>query len=146
MVRREASGLSLLLAHPGGPFFAKKDDGAWTIPKGLVDGDEDPLAAARREFVEETGFTCGEGPFVPLGDVRMKGGKIVRAWAFAGTCEPGELRSNTFELEWPPRSGKRRAFPEIDRAAFFTPEEARRKILAAQAPFIERALALFDAC
>lgn len=131
----------VLLVHPGGPFFARKDDGAWSIPKGLVDGGEDLLAAARRETAEETGLVADDhARFVPLGQVAQKGGKVVHAWAFAGDCDPESIVSNTFEMEWPPRSGKRASFPEVDRAAFFDRETALRKILEAQRPFVERAL------
>lgn len=132
----------VLLVHPGGPFFASKDDGAWSIPKGLVSAGEDRLAAARRELEEETGIRVAEETrFVPIGEVRQKGGKVVHAWAFAGDCDPDAIVSNTFEIEWPPRSGKRRAFPEADRAAFFDRAAALQKILEAQRTFVERALA-----
>ncbi len=140
MCRMGEGGPEVLLVHPGGPFFAKRDDGAWTIPKGLVDTDEDLLAAARREFEEETGFRVEATRFVPLGEVRQRSGKVVHAWAFAGDADPAAVESNTFEHEWPPRSGRFRTFPEIDRAAFFDGETAGRKILAAQRPFVERAL------
>lgn len=135
------AGLQVLLAHPGGPYWARKDDGAWTLPKGLVMPGEAALEAARREFSEETGFDSTP-PFLPLGELRQKSGKLIQAWAFAGDCDPARLSSNTFELEWPPRSGRRRAFVEIDRAAWFTPDEARRKILPGQAAFIDRLVAL----
>ncbi|MCH9687581.1 MAG: NUDIX domain-containing protein [Deltaproteobacteria bacterium] len=135
---RRREGLELLLAHPGGPLFARKDDGAWTIPKGLVEPGEDPLSAARREFEEETGFVIGSCPLLALGQVRQRGGKIVTAWAFEGDCDPSALVSNTFEMVWPPRSGRRQRFPEIDRVAFFEPVAARRKLLEAQATFVER--------
>jgi len=130
----------VLLVHPGGPFFAKKDHGAWTIPKGLVDPGEDTLAAACREFREETGFAADAARFVPLGTIRQKGGKTVHGWAFAGDCDPTAIESNTFEIEWPPRSGRRQRFPEADRAGFFAREGALAKILEAQRPFVERAL------
>jgi predicted NUDIX family NTP pyrophosphohydrolase len=131
----------ILLVHPGGPFFAKKDDGAWSIPKGEVAPGEDLLAAARREFAEETGLAEDQtmnGPFVALGQVRQQSGKIVHAWACAGDCDPAAVRSNTFEIEWPPRSGQRQSFPEVDRGAFFDLETARRKINPAQASFLDR--------
>ncbi len=143
MCRREPGGLTFLLVHLGGPFFAKKDDGAWSIPKGLVDPGEELLSAARREFREETGFDDVAERYVALGEITQKGGKRVCCFAFEGTCEPSALSSNTFELVWPPRSGKLTRFPEVDRAAFFSADEARRKLIAAQIPFIDRALAAF---
>jgi predicted NUDIX family NTP pyrophosphohydrolase len=141
MCRRCEGTFEFLLAHPGGPFFKNKDDGVWTIPKGLADPGEPLLDAAKREFREETGFVLPEAEFVPLGHVVQKGGKHVYAWAFEGSCEPSALVSNTFMLEWPPRSGKQVATPEIDRVAFFELEQAKRKILEAQVPLLERALA-----
>ena len=138
--RRRGERVELLLAHPGGPFFARKDEGVWTIPKGLVEPGEDPLAAARREFEEETGHSPGDGPYLPLGEIRQKGGKRVQAWAAEGDFDPSELCSNTFEMIWPPRSGRMHAFPEIDRVAFFDPQSACRKINPAQVELIERAL------
>jgi predicted NUDIX family NTP pyrophosphohydrolase len=140
MFRRQPT-FQVLLAHPGGPFWARKDLGAWTLPKGEPDPGEDPLAAAQREFLEETG-TPPQGEFLALGEIRQKGGKRVLAWAFAGEFDPAQLRSNTFELEWPPRSGRRQSYPEIDRVAWFTPDEARERILAAQQPLIDRLQAL----
>jgi predicted NUDIX family NTP pyrophosphohydrolase len=137
MYRRRDGALEVLLVHPGGPFFAKRDLGAWSIPKGEPSDDEAPLAAARREVEEETGLRA-EGPFVELGVVRQRGGKEVHAWAAAGDLDPATLRSNEFELEWPPHSGRRQRFPEIDRAAWFALDEARRRILPAQAPLLER--------
>ena len=128
--------LQVLLAHPGGPFWAKKDAGAWTIPKGEIGDSEEPLAAARRELREETGLDV-DGEFIALAPVRQKSGKWVHAWALEGDCDPAAIRSNTFSVEWPPRSGKQREFPEIDRAAWFTIPEAREKILAAQAAFLD---------
>ena len=128
----------VLLVHPGGPFFADKDAGSWTIPKGMPDGGEDLLACARREFREETGFDPGAGPFVPLGEVKQKGGKTVHAWAFAGDCDPADVKSNAFKCQWPPRSGKWASFPEVDRAGFFTIDEARLKLNPAQVAFLER--------
>ena len=137
MYRFRTGQLEVLLAHPGGPFFTNKDLGAWTIPKGLVDEDEDQLVTAQREFEEETG-TRPEGDFVPLGEVLQKGGKTVVAWAFEGDLDPAAIRSNTFQREWPPRSGRWRDFPEVDRAAFFSIDEARGKINPAQAEFLSR--------
>jgi predicted NUDIX family NTP pyrophosphohydrolase len=132
-----------LLVHPGGPLWAKKDAGAWTIPKGLVEPGEDPQDTAKREFMEETGFALPPGPFAPLGSIVQKSGKQVSAWAAVGNADPAALRSNEFELEWPPRSGVRQRFPEVDRAGWFGFELATRKILPAQIPLLERARALF---
>ena len=136
MYRMRGGRVELLLVHPGGPFWTKKDAGAWSIPKGEISAEEDDLDAARREFFEETGV-LPEGRFNPLGEIVQKGGKVVRAWAFEGDYDPATLKSNTFTMEWPPRSGKQQEFPEIDRAAFFTPEEARIRINPAQAEFID---------
>jgi predicted NUDIX family NTP pyrophosphohydrolase len=143
--RRSAERVEVLLAHPGGPFWAKKDTGAWTIPKGLADcaADPDLLATAQREFTEETGFTA-EGPFLPLRPVTQTSGKIVHAFACAGDFDPAELASNTFEIEWPPRSRRRASFPEVDRAEWFTIAQARQKILSGQLGFIDRLLELPD--
>jgi len=129
--------LQVLLVHPGGPFFAKKDLGFWSIPKGQPDEGEELFAAAHRELGEETGFTA-PGESLPLGETKQKNGKLVHAWAVRGDANPAQLRSNSFELEWPPRSGRKRAFPEVDRAAWFSLEEARRKINSAQAVFLDR--------
>jgi predicted NUDIX family NTP pyrophosphohydrolase len=129
----------VLLVHPGGPFWHHKENGAWSIPKGGINPDEQPIEAAKREFVEETGFPC-TGPFLPLTPVRQKSGKVVHAWAFEGNCDPARVRSISFEMEWPPYSGQKRVFPEVDRAAFFDLEEARRKIIPAQAAFIRELL------
>jgi predicted NUDIX family NTP pyrophosphohydrolase len=137
MFRRSGAGLEVLLVHPGGPFWAKKDRGAWTIPKGEYTADEEPLAAAQREFVEETGARP-HGTFAPLGEVKQPGGKHVTAWAVEGDFDPAALVSGTFELEWPPRSGRMRSYPEVDRAQWFSLEEARDRILPAQRPFIDR--------
>ena len=136
MYRRDEGGLQVLLVHPGGPFFRNKDEGAWSIPKGEVEPGEDPQAAAVREFAEETGVEP-TGPLLALTPVEQKGGKVVHAWAVEGDCETGAISCNTFTIEWPPRSGRRAEFPEVDRAAFFGPEEARRKINAGQAPLID---------
>lgn len=118
LLHRSNGNREVFLVHPGGPFWAKKDEAAWSIPKGLVDADEDTLAAARREFLEETGFAV-DGDFVPLGEFRQPGAKVVIAWALEGDADPVELKSNLFEMEWPPRSGMKRQFPEVDRAAWF---------------------------
>lgn len=131
----------MLLAHPGGPFWKNKDDGAWSIPKGEYDENEDPLAAARRELAEETGLTP-LGDFIPLGEIRQPGGKVVTAWAVEGNCDMAfdgaGVRSNTFTMAWPPGSGKLQEFPEIDRAEWFPLEAARRKILKGQAELLNR--------
>jgi predicted NUDIX family NTP pyrophosphohydrolase len=131
MYRVREGELEVLLVHPGGPFWSRKDAGAWVIPKGEINPGEDQLTAAKREFEEETGFKA-EGNFLSLGSVKHKSGKSVVAWAFEGDCDPGAIKSNTFRFEWPPKSGKAREFPEVDRAGFFTVEQAREKILAAE--------------
>ena len=131
MYRIRDGVLEVLLAHPGGPLFRNKDEGAWSIPKGEFEPGEDLLCAAHREFEEETGIKPS-GPFVPLAAIRQKGGKIVHAWAFEGDCAPASLKSNTFTMEWPPHSGQQGVFPEIDRAEFFDLETAKRKIKEAQ--------------
>jgi predicted NUDIX family NTP pyrophosphohydrolase len=137
MYKTSRGKIEVLLVHPGGPFWAKKDAGAWSLPKGEIRENEEALAAAQREFEEETGFKPVE-PFVDLGVVRHKSGKIVAAWAFRGDCDPALLVSNTFEMEWPPRSGQRREFPEVDRAEFFTLEQAREKLHLAECEFLGR--------
>lgn len=137
MYRVDTRGTEVLLAHPGGPFWARKDEGAWTLPKGELAEGEDALVGARREFEEETGH-CPQGPFGELGEVRLKSGKRIQAWAFAGGFDPAQLRSNTFEVEWPPRSGRLQSFAEVDRVAWFTLQEARVKLLPAQVPFLDR--------
>ncbi len=137
LLYRDVNGCrEVLLVHPGGPFWARKDAGAWSIPKGEVGEAEDPLAAALREFEEETGVRP-TGEAVVLPPRRQPGGKLVLAWAMRGDLDPAAVRSNTFEMEWPPRSGRRQAFPEIDRAAWLTLEAAREKILKGQAPFLD---------
>ena len=138
LLYRIAGGrVEVLIGHPGGPFWAKKDDGAWSIPKGEFEPDEDPLEAAKRELAEETGIVA-EGECVPLGTARQKSGKVVHAWALAQDADAGAIRSNTFTLEWPPRSGRMREFPEVDRAAWFDLATALGKILAGQRVFVER--------
>ena len=137
MYRKRNQQLEVLLVHLGGPFWAKKDAGAWFVPKGEVNPGEDELAAAKREFAEETGLAPAEN-LLPLGSVKHKSGKKVSAWAFEGNCDPAALRSNTFQMEWPPRSGKTREFPEIDRAAFFTLDAAREKMHPAEFEFVSR--------
>ncbi len=136
MYRRMGRNIEVFLVHPGGPFWAKKDIGAWSIPKGEYSENENPLEAAKREFKEETGFTA-EGKFKELPEIIQKGGKRVKAWCFEGYCDPDNIKSNTFKIEWPPRSGKVKEFPEIDRAAWFSLEIAKQKILKSQVPFIE---------
>ncbi len=131
--------------HPGGPFWARKDAGAWSIPKGEIDGDEEPSACARREFAEETGTTLPDGALDDLGAVKLKSGKVVYAFAAAGDLDPATLVSNTFELEWPPRSGRMQTFPEVDRAAWFDLATAREKLNPAQAAFVDRLEALLGA-
>ena len=136
MFRRRESGPEVLLVHPGGPFWARKDLGAWTIPKGELEDGEDELATAQREFEEETGIPPS-GPFLPLGRVKQKSGKVVHAWAFEGDCAPETVRSNTFKMEWPARSGQWREFAEVDRAEWFTLEAARARINPAQVPLLD---------
>lgn len=151
LFRRRASanddGVEVLLAHPGGPFFTRRDEGHWSIPKGEPDAAEtDLLAVGRREFAEEVGVAppetgpTGEPP-VGLGTIVQKGGKVVHAWAIEGDLDPAVAESNTFEMEWPPRSGRRQVFPEIDRVAWFGPDEARRRLKPTQVPFVDRLLA-----
>jgi predicted NUDIX family NTP pyrophosphohydrolase len=140
MFRSREDILEVLLVHPGGPFWAKKDEGVWSIPKGEFNIDtEDPLGAARREFEEETGFTP-EGDFISLGTLAQSSMKIVQAWAVEGDCDAAHIKSNTFSMEWPPRSGKQQEFPEIDRAGWFDIETAKTKILKGQTAFIDRLL------
>jgi predicted NUDIX family NTP pyrophosphohydrolase len=137
MFRVKDHELQLFLVHPGGPFWAKKDAGAWSIPKGEYTDDEDPLAVAKREFFEETGFEVA-GEFRELNMVKQPGGKRVRAWAVEGECDAESITSNTFTMEWPPKSGRQGEFPEVDRAGWFGIAEAREKILAGQLPFIDQ--------
>ena len=136
--RKSMGRLEVLLGHPGGPYFAGKEAGHWTVPKGEVEPGEDVVAVARREFAEETGHEPPEGPLIELGDIRQKSGKLVLAWAVEGDLDPETAVSNSFEMEWPPRSGRVREFPEIDRVAWFDLREARVMIKAAQAPFLDR--------
>ncbi len=138
LYRRIGDGLEVLLAHPGGPFFAKRDAGAWSVPKGEPDGDEPMFTVAQREFAEETGHPVPDGPLVELGSIVQKGGKVVHAWAVEGDLDPDVAQSNTFEMEWPPKSGRKVAFPEIDRVAWFDPAEARVRIKPTQIPLLER--------
>ena len=136
MFRRAESGWQVLLAHPGGPFWARKDQGAWSIPKGELAKDEDPLQGALREFAEETGQHV-TGNFIALDPLRQPGGKLVYAWAVEGDFDPAQLRSNTFSMEWPPRSGRQASFPEVDRAAWFGLDEARSRIMIGQVGFLD---------
>jgi predicted NUDIX family NTP pyrophosphohydrolase len=138
LFKREAGELRVLLVHPGGPFWQKRDRGSWSIPKGEYAEDEDPRTVALREFKEETGVALAPGNFIPLGDVRQAGGKVVTAWALEGEIDPETIVSNTFEMVWPPKSGRRQTFPEIDRAGWFTLAEAADKMLDGQRPFLER--------
>ena len=137
LFRRPKGGLEVFLAHPGGPFWKTRDLGAWTVPKGLVERGEDPLAAAIREFEEETGVRP-EGPFLPLGSVRQKAGKLVHAWAWEGEADPRQVRSNMMRAEWPRGSGRWLTFPEVDRCEWFDARTARQKINRAQAELIDR--------
>ena len=139
MYRKRKGTFEVFLVHPGGPYWAKKDLGAWSIPKGEYGEDEDPLQAAIREFQEETGFVVA-GDFRGLGDLKQAGGKLVAAWAFEGDCDPNKLKSNTFQMEWPPHSGTQIEFPEVDRGSWFAVDEARQRILKSQEPFLDRLL------
>jgi predicted NUDIX family NTP pyrophosphohydrolase len=136
MYRVRNDELEFLLAHPGGPFWKNRDIGAWTIPKGEIQSAEEPLAAAKREFGEELGFQP-QGTFIELTPIQQKGGKIVHAWAFEGDCDTTAIRSNTFQMEWPPKSGRFQNCPEVDRATFFRMAEAKQKINPAQVSFLE---------
>lgn len=138
MYRRTRQGLEVLLVHPGGPWFVNKDAGAWGIPKGEVAEGEELLDTARREFQEETGVQVVDAKFIPLGQVKQKGGKVVHAWAFEGDCDPTKVVCNTFAMQYPAGSGQWRTFPEIDKAAFFDLAAAREKINPAQAEFLDR--------
>lgn len=137
MFRKRDSALQVFLVHPGGPFWKNKDAGSWSIPKGEYSEGDDPLDAAKREFHEETGFVA-QGEFVPLGQVRQSSGKVITAWALEGDCWPAAIRSNTFSIEWPPRSGQRQEFPEVDRADWFSMEDARTRMVKGQLGFLDR--------
>jgi len=139
LFRQRDKKVQVLLAHPGGPFWSRKDQNVWTIPKGLIGPSESLLSAAQREFAEETGYRPG-GEAIPLGSAKQPGGKVVHVWAIEGDWDPVDLQSNTFEMEWPPRSGRRQSFPEIDRASWFGIVEARLKILKGQAAFLDHLL------
>lgn len=137
MYRRRAGQVEVFLIHPGGPFWSGRDDGAWAIPKGEFTAGEPAIDAARREFQEETGFRASDD-LAPLEPIRQSGGKIVHAWAMEGDGDPASIKSNTFTMEWPPRSGRMQTFPEVDRAAWFTLEQARTKMLKSQLPFLDQ--------
>jgi predicted NUDIX family NTP pyrophosphohydrolase len=136
MFRRASGGVEVFLVHPGGPFWARKDEGAWSIPKGEYAPGEDPLETAKREFQEETGFQAS-GEFIPLSSLKQPSGKVISAWALEGDCDAASIRSNTFSMEWPPRSGKQQEFPEVDRAGWFTIPAAKEKVLRGQVPFLD---------
>lgn len=137
LYRMQSGGLEVLLVHPGGPFWGKKDEGAWFVPKGELNVGEEPLAGAKREFEEETGLKP-EGEFLALGSVKQKSGKTIVAWAFEGDCDPSSIKSNTFTIEWPPKSGRQQEFPEIDRAGFFTVPQAKAKMHPVEYPLVLR--------
>jgi len=143
LLYRRRGELKVFLVHPGGPFWAKKDVGSWTIPKGEINEGEEPLEAAKREFLEETGFKIN-GQFQQLNSIKQAGGKLVQAWAIEADCDPTQLQSNRFVLEWPPKSGKTKDFPEVDRAGWFTLAEARTKILGGQIALIEQLVSLLE--
>lgn len=145
MYRRIQGDFEVLLVHPGGPFWKKKDQGAWSIPKGEYEKDDDVLEAAKREFLEETGTAVGPGELHSLATVRLTSGKSITAWAIEGNCNAGAIRSNFFSMEWPPKSGKTQEFPEIDSARWFTVPEAREKIHPAQSAFLDRLIELTKA-
>ena len=146
LYRIEHGRLEVLLGHIGGPFWARKEDAAWSIPKGEYEPGEDPLAAARREFEEEMGAPPPPGPAEPLGEVRQSGGKVVSAWCMRGNFDTANQRSNTFTLEWPPRSGRMQQFPEIDRAGWFDIESARARLVRGQVPFLDVLLERIGSC
>jgi len=137
LYRRAGAGIEIFLVHPGGPFWQNKDDGAWSFPKGEYAEGEDPLSVARREFQEETGCEI-DGDFVPLDAIKQPGGKVVRLWAVEGDCDADAIRSNTFSMEWPPKSGRQQEFPEVDRAGWFSPSDAKRKLLAGQRGLLDQ--------
>jgi predicted NUDIX family NTP pyrophosphohydrolase len=140
LYRVRAGTPEVLLVHPGGPFWARRDAGAWSFPKGEYDAGDDPRETALREFEEETGTALPPGDLIELGSVKQKGGKVVSAWAVEGDLDPDTVKSNTFRMQWPPRSGRWATFPEVDRAGWFSPEEAREKLVPAQAEFVDRLL------
>ena len=140
MFRKCDAEVQVFLVHPGGPFWKKKDEGAWSIPKGEYEAGEDPLAAAKREFQEETGINP-DGEFISLDRIKQPSGKVITAWAFEGDCSPKAIRSNTFSMEWPPKSGHKQEFPEVDRADWFNLDDARKRILKGQTGFLDRLMA-----
>lgn len=144
LYRRRSSGTEVFLVHPGGPYWARKDAGAWSVPKGLVDAGEDELAAARREFAEETGFDAPGAPEHALGSFRLPSGKRLQVWAVEGDCDPANVRSNLLNMEWPPGSGRSGSFPEVDRGAWFDRPAALRKIAPGQRPVLERFYEEYD--
>jgi predicted NUDIX family NTP pyrophosphohydrolase len=144
MYRLGAGGIEFLLVHPGGPFWSKKNDAAWSIPKGEYESGEDPLDVAQREFEEELGVRPPNREVIELGEIVQPSRKVIRVFALEGDLDASDIRSNLFEMEWPPKSGRKQSFPEVDRAEWFTPERARVKILPGQRPFIDRLLSHFD--
>jgi predicted NUDIX family NTP pyrophosphohydrolase len=144
LLYRRHGGLEVFLVHPGGPFWAKKDEGVWSLPKGEFAEGEEPLQAAKREFTEETGFSV-DGEFLPLEPLKQRGGKIIYAWAIEADCDAAQARSNLFALEWPPKSGRIQNFPEVDRAQWFSIAEARRRLNAGQIGFIDQLTSSFGA-
>jgi predicted NUDIX family NTP pyrophosphohydrolase len=142
LFRRRGDEIEVLVGHPGGPLWTKRDEGAWSVPKGEIEAGEEALAVARREFEEETGDRAPDGELMPLGEIRQKSGKVVIAWAAEGDLDPATARSNTFPLEWPPGSGNWVDVPEIDRVEWFGPDEARRRLNPAQVPFVDRLVEL----
>lgn len=144
LYRRKEDSLEVMLVHPGGPFWRKKDKGAWTIPKGEFD-DEDPLEAAKRELKEETGVAPPDGTYLTLTPIKQKNGKVVHAWAVEGDFDPAKLQSNEFETEWPPKSGRMQKFPEVDRAEWFAPDIAKQKMLVGQGALVDELLQRFSA-
>jgi predicted NUDIX family NTP pyrophosphohydrolase len=143
LYRKRRGLLQVFLVHPGGPFWAKRDNGVWSIPKGELENSENALETARREFTEETSFSI-DGPFVPLKAIKQPSGKVVSAWAVEGDADAAMLRSNTFRMEWPPRSGQKQEFPEVDRGGWFYLAEARRKLLPGQVPFVDELAAMIE--
>ena len=141
LYRKRGEGIEVLLVHPGGPFWADRDAGSWSVPKGEVEIGEEALAVARREFEEETGHSPPAGDPIDLGEIRQASGKVVHAWAVEGDLDPARVTSNTFMMEWPPRSGRQQEFPEVDRAQWFEPDDARRRMNSAQAELVDRLLA-----